>query len=252
MPVFGADTSSTKVDWEESKTSFVPRNNVVYDDVKYFVYHSKAPMDHPFTDKEWGVLMRTVARLRKRGYDTRAVRGAMNAFYIQRNDDSVHPAYAFANNELLRRLMAVYEPRFTKPVRAFIANGFQRADEELPWHPDDDADIRRSVMLYGGDLPYRYSDVVAELLVMYGDNASELNSQLRYVNDIVRWNLNYDEKLDIKEHIKAVKVSLPRELATARRAPLSIAAPAPTLRDAVLIANERGDHELHHPHRLEK
>jgi hypothetical protein len=252
MPVFGADVSNTQVDWEEPKPRRGYVRNEVFDDVRYFMCHPMSPMDHAFSDAERGVIIGVVSRLRKRGYDSRAIRGAMNAFYLQRNKDSGHPAYVFANNEVLRRLMSVYEPRFLKPVRAFIANGFQRTDEELPWHSDDDPDIRRSVMLYGGDLPFRYADVVADLLVVYGDSTTELNSQLRYINDIVQWNLDKSIELDIKSHLASIKVSLPKELTTARRAPLSIRTPAPTLREAVMFVNERVDHGIHDTDRLEE
>lgn len=252
MPVFGADVSNTKVDWEEVPTRRGYVRNDVFEDARYFMCHPMSPMDHAFSDADRLVVIGVVSRLRKRGYDSRAIRGAMNAFYLQRNKDSGHPAYVFANNDVLRRLMSVYEPRFLKPVRSFIANGFQRSDEELPWHSDDDPDIRRSVMLYGGDLPFRYADVVADLLVIYGDSVVELNAQLRYINEIVQWNLDKSIELDITTRIASVKVSLPKELTTPRRAPLSIRHPAPSLREAVMFVNERVDHGIHNTYGLEE
>jgi hypothetical protein len=252
MPVFGADVGVTTVAWDEPAQRVVGRNNEVYADAKYFVYHPMAPLDHPFSESDWGVVFGVVTRLRKRGYDSRAIRGAMNAFYLQRNADASHPAYAFASNDVLHRLMAVYEPRFTKPVRAFIANGFQRGNDELPWHPDEDPDIRRVILHSAGDLPYRYPEVVADLLVFYGESHGELNSQLRYINDIVRWNLDQHFVLDIKKHLRAVKVPLPRELSTNRRASHAVRKAAPTLKDAVILANERGPRELRDTNRLEE
>lgn len=252
MPVFGADVANGKVDWEETPALRGYVRNDVFEDVRYFTCHPMSPMDCAFSDADRGVVVGVVSRLRKRGYDSRAIRGAMNAFYLQRNKDSGHPAYVFANNDVLRRLMSVYEARFLKPIRAFIANGFQRSGEELPWHSDDDSDIRRSVMLYGGDLPFRYADVVADLLAIYGDSVGELNAQLRYINEIVQWNLDKSIELAIKDHVASVKVNLPKELTAPRRAPLSIRHPAPSLREAVMFVNERVDHGIHNTNRLEK
>jgi hypothetical protein len=148
--------------------------------------------------------------------------------------------------------MSVYDPVTTDSVTKFIADGFVRSQGELPWHHEDDADIRRSLLTYGGDLPYRYPEIVIELLVEFGDSHGELNSQLRYVNDIVQWNLDPYSVLPIKEYVKAVKVALPTELRSLRRSRLSIRDAAHTLQEAVAHLLQRRNRELRNAHRLEK
>jgi len=253
MPVFGADISAKDNGWDtpsRERTYHVPSDT--YEDAKYFVYHPMAPIDHPFDKRSWSAVLQTVTKLRMRGYDSRAIRGAMNAFYLQRNADGKHPAFVFANNAILARLMYVYEPVYVDSVMHFIANGFIRTNYDLPWGRDDDSDVRRAIMNYAEDLPYRYPKVVADLLMEYAEYPVELNSQLRYVNDIVKWNLDRDVTLDIKTHIKAVKVRLPAELSTSKRSPTLIAEAAPTLKDAILWARKRGNRELRNANRLEK
>jgi len=253
VPVLGADTA-TKVDWEEqSVRTFVPSANPTWDDARYFVYHPMSSLNHPFSQKDWSVVLAVVSKLRRRGYDSRAIRGAMNAFYLQRNDDAhEHPAYAFSRIDVINRLMSVYDPITTDSVTKFLADGFVRSQGELPWHHEDDADIRRSLLTYGGDLPYRYPEIVIELLVEFGDSHGELNSQLRYVNDIVQWNLDPYSVLPIKEYVKAVKVVLPTELRSLRKSRLSIRDAAPTLQEAVAHLLQRRNRELRNAHRLEK
>jgi hypothetical protein len=101
-------------------------------------------------------------------------------------------------------------------------------------------------------LPYRYPDVVAELLTQFGDSHGELNSQLRYVNEIVQWNLDPYVVLNIKEHLKAVKITLPPELRTTKRSSISVRKAANTLQEAVMRVAERGKRELRNTNRLEK
>lgn len=253
MPVFGADLSDTKPAWEDEPTrAFSYVANQAYDDAKYFVYHSMSSVEHPFTPYHWDVVFAVVGRLRRKGYDSRAIRGAMNAFYLQRNDDAGHPVYSFAHTETLNRLMAVYEPAIINCVMRFIADGFIRGNDSLPWHADDDIDIRRSILTYGDDLAYRYPEIVAALLVEYGDSHGTLNSQLRYVNEIIRWNVDRTYNVDIKSLLEAVKVPLPAELSTTKRSPHSIRPPARTLRDVVVNVLTKGSRELRNSHRLEK
>lgn len=254
MPVFGADLSDTKPAWEDTPTrSFSYGHNQTHEDAKYFVYHPVASLEHPYTPHHWSVILAVVGRLRKRGYDSRSIRGAMNAFYLQRNDDTkVHPVYSFARTETLNQLMSVYEPAFINCVMRFIAEGFIRGNDSLPWHADDDIDIRRSILTYGDDLAYRYPEVVAELLMEYGDTHDTLNSQLRYINEIVRWNTDRTYNVDIKSLLKAVKVPLPAELSTTKRSPHAIRPPLLSLRDAVVSVPKKGSRELRNSHRLEK
>jgi hypothetical protein len=254
MPVFGADISNNDVAWDETPTrTFAPANNLVFADAKYFVYHPMASLNHPFSQKEWSVVLSAVSRLRRRGYDSRAIRGAMNAFYVQRNDSGgTHPAYAFVHTTTLDRLMSVYDPVAVDSVMEFISAGFIRGTDELPWHRDDDTYIRRSVMTYADDLPYRYPDVVADILTNFGDSRTELDSQLRCVNEIVQWNIDTHVVLDIKDHLKRVKVTLPPELRSMRRSSTLVRKAASTLQEAVMRVAERGNRELRNTNRLEK
>lgn len=235
MTVLGADLDrQIKQDWPEDRQTNVARRETYYL-AHYFIYHPNAPLSYPFHQQEWIVVLAAMSRLRRQGYSDKDIRRAVDSFYVQYSGVDHHPAYLFSSNAVMVRLLGQFDFSLetVAPCISFVANGFERSGESLPWDEDDDDDIRKAIIVFGTDVPYRYPIVIADLLMNHAHSISELKEQLQILSDIVSWNTDPMSSVVIEDRLARVGVTLPQELRTKVKSPSRIVAPAPTLKDAV-------------------
>lgn len=251
MPVLGASTTEDVV-WDEPQRPLYGhlRINKLS---SYFVYHTKSSMNFRYGETEWAIVTKHVQDMRRSGYSDRDIRSMIDTFYLQWAGKDTHPVYEFARNEVRDRLLAPYNPEVKNPVLQFIYDGLTRGRDPLPWFPEDDAPIRHAVMVYGGEVAYRYPDVLCTLLISFGDDIDVLTEQLQSVSDLLRWKLskNFDNRLGHR-YVSRVKIPLPSELASNTRVVSNIRPAAPTLQRAVSYFLGRTNRERRNANRLEE
>lgn len=248
MPVLGASNPDLAAVWHDPPQRKIFPNRLA----SYFVYHAKSSMSVVYGEREWLMLAKTFNDLRRSGYADQDIRRVVDTFYIQWDRKS-HPAYVFATDAVRNRLLAPLRPSIKNPVYRFIANGLYRSDDPLPWDESCDAELRRSVMLYGNEMAYRYPDVLMTLLVTFGDSPGVFDEQVKNVNDLIVWKTSpHVERLQGSKYVNKVRVALPHELESYSRSSDSIRPPAPTLEMAVARTIGRKSRALRNANGLEE
>jgi hypothetical protein len=236
MPVLGADTTDAPVRSERPVT----HRYDLFRLCDYLLHHGGAQvMSNPPRHEHGQIALRTVSRLIRRGYTYSQIRSAIDKFYARYSDFDKHPVYLFTSSNVLQGLFMDESLSVTDPVLQFMANGFVRDSLELMWHEDDDDDIRKVIMVTGGDLVYRYPDVVADAVVEWYDDIATLREQIRLISDVVRWNLSDTDEADVQILLDRIAVRLPAELKSTRRSPKSLRPPQQTISEAVAQVAEK-------------
>ena len=185
--------------------------------VNLFMSDPRSIMSSTYTYRDSVILRKTFNTLIDSGLTEFTVSQMVKRFLdVEHWRTSDNPVLLFSSKAIQQKLMDQVDTTIVveDPILAFIMNDFERGDVVLPWKGlDRDSSIKKSVVLHGMDICYRYPELVAQLISKFdGDPSAEFNTALSALNSIVRV-LVGEESGDLVELRNSVEMlDLPPEL----------------------------------------
>jgi hypothetical protein len=213
--IIGADPDKPEKSFEpEPKKK--PKRNVTRL-VTLFMSDPRAVMSSNYSYRDAVILRRTFNILIDTGLTEFTIAQMVKRFLdVEQWRTADNPILLFSSKAIQQKLMDQVDTTIVvdDPILAFIMNDFERGGIELPWKNQDmDKFIKRSVIMNGLDVCYRYPELVAQLVYKFnGEASAEFSSSLSALNSMVRV-LTGEESGDLTELQNAVAMlDLPPEL----------------------------------------
>jgi predicted transcriptional regulator len=185
--------------------------------VNLFMSDPRSIMSSTYSYRDSVILRRTFNTLIDSGLTEFTVSQMVKRFLdVEHWRTADNPVLLFSSKAIQQKLMEQVDTTIVvdDPILAFIMNDFERGDIALPWKgSDQDRALKKSVIMNGLDVCYRYPELVAQLIAKFsGDVSTEFSITLSALNSMVRI-LSGEETGDLAELQNSVAMlDLPPEL----------------------------------------
>lgn len=211
--IFGSDEDYVDTEGAPPKKKKPNINSLV----SHFVNHRQAALTRSYSAKELTILRSTMRTLKDSGLTDFTIMQMISKFYsVTRWRESEHSVLLFAKKDIQKQLLSEIDSAVDTDdqVLQLMLNDFSRGELELPWDRKHDQALKRTVIMRGTDICYRYPEVVSELVRKYpGDfNNANFVSTLTALNSLVRI-ITGEESGEVTEVLEDLgDVVLPEEL----------------------------------------
>lgn len=185
--------------------------------VTQFVGDPRLVMSRTFSYRDVLILRKTLSRLQDSGLSEFTISQMIKRFLdVDDWRNSETSILLFSNLDIQKKLMEQVDTQVLteNPVLAFVLNDFHRGEIELPWSSkSQDQVIRKTVIMNGMDVCYRYPELIVHLIESTnGLITDEFKTTLSALNSLVRV-LAGEEDGDLAELRASVdSLPLPQEL----------------------------------------
>lgn len=185
--------------------------------VSHFVNQRQAALTRSYSAKEMTILRATMKTLKDSGLTDFTIMQMISKFYsVTRWRESENSVLLFAKKDIQKQLLSDTDSSVDTDdtVLQLMLNDFDRGDLELPWDKRHDTVLKKSIIMRGTDICYRYPEVVSSLVRQYpGDfNNANFVSTLTALNSLVRV-ITGEESGEVEEVLRSLDgVVLPEEL----------------------------------------